>query len=77
MSMQNGIGGGAAASMIDELDRHYRFTVDLKSTKDFTFSISNLYFKYTYVPFGGNTPVYTRPPLHIKGNVFLLLTNFF
>ena len=53
-------------SMIDELDRCYRFGIDLKSVKEFAFVVPNLYLTYTYPPFGTD-PVPTQPPIQIKG----------
>jgi hypothetical protein len=52
-------------SMIDELDRCYRFGIDLKALKNFAFSVPNLYLTYTYPPFGSD-PVPTQPPIQVR-----------
>jgi hypothetical protein len=56
----------ASTISTEDLPRHYRFGVELKTVKDFVFGVAHLYFKYSYPPFGSDLPVYTRPPIMVQ-----------
>ncbi|KAJ3052425.1 hypothetical protein HK097_006298 [Rhizophlyctis rosea] len=43
----------------------YRFSIDLRSVRDFHPKAASIYFKYSYQPFGTSSPVITHPILDI------------
>lgn len=69
-SLGRSFGSGRGLGLIplgaEEAERHYRVSVDLKSVREMTFGVPYLYVKYSYPLFGGDSPVYTHPPLLVK-----------
>ncbi|KAJ3278582.1 hypothetical protein HK104_002204 [Borealophlyctis nickersoniae] len=43
----------------------YRFSIDLRSVRDFQPKAASIYLKYAYPPFGTVSPIITHPPLDI------------
>lgn len=43
----------------------YRFSIDIRTIRDFKLKSANIYFKYTYVPFGTSSPCITHPTVSI------------
>ncbi|KAJ3179236.1 hypothetical protein HDU85_004925 [Gaertneriomyces sp. JEL0708] len=46
----------------------YRFSVDLRSVRDFTLKSTNIFLKYAYPAFGTSSPVFSHPPLSVSRN---------
>lgn len=43
----------------------YRFSIDLRSIRDFQPKSGNVFFKYSYAPFGTSSPTITHPPCEV------------
>ena len=43
----------------------FRFSIELRSVKDWSLASSNCFLKYTYTPFGSSTPFLTHPVTHL------------
>ena len=43
----------------------YRFSIDIRTIRDFKLQSANVYFKYNYAPFGSTSPCITHPTLPV------------
>ena len=43
----------------------YRFSIDIRTIRDFKLKSANVFFKYTYLPFGTSSPCITHPSVSI------------
>jgi hypothetical protein len=52
-------------SLSSALWHQYRFSIDIRTIRDFKLKFANIFFKYSYVPFGTSSPCVTHPTVSI------------
>ena len=62
--------GNSLKENVKPADWHqYRFSVDLKSIRDFQHVRGNVFFKYAYPPFGTSSPTISHPPCSVSKSI--------